>query len=229
MVSAIIVAAGKGTRMNDRTRKQYLDLAGRPILAYSVMAFDACNLIDKVYLVIPEEDIEYCRSRIIPLLDLKNRLELIPGGEKRQSSVYNALQAMDKKTDIVVVHDGVRPFIHPEKLESCILCAREFGACILAIPADDTIKYEGRSGIIKKTLERDNIWLAQTPQAFKYELIKKAHETARHDGYIGSDDSMLVERLGIDVRIINGSKDNIKVTVPEDLFVARAMLGSITD
>lgn len=228
MVSAIIVAAGKGIRMNDTTRKQYLDLAGRPILAHSVMAFDLCNLIDKIYLVIPKEDIEYCRKNIIPLLELKNGIELIPGGEKRQNSVYNALQALDKKTDMVVVHDGVRPFIQPEKLESCILGARKFGACILAIPAGDTIKCVGKSGFIKKTLERDNIWLAQTPQAFKYELIKKAHETARHDGYTGSDDSMLVERLGIDVRIINGSKGNIKVTVREDLVVARAMIAAIT-
>jgi 2-C-methyl-D-erythritol 4-phosphate cytidylyltransferase len=227
MVSAIIVAAGKGIRMNDKTRKQYLDLAGRPILAYSVMAFDACDLIDKIFLVIPKEDIEYCRKNIIPLLELKNGLDLIPGGEERQNSVYNALQAMDKKTDTVVVHDGVRPFIQPEKLESCILGARKFGACILGIPAGDTIKCVDKSGFIEKTLERESIWLAQTPQAFKYELIKKAHETARHDGYTGSDDSLLVERLGMDVRIINGSKNNIKITVREDLVVARAMLDAI--
>jgi 2-C-methyl-D-erythritol 4-phosphate cytidylyltransferase len=227
MVSAIIVAAGKGIRMNDKTRKQYLDLAGRPILAYSVMAFDACDLIDKIFLVIPKEDIEYCRKNIIPLLELKNGLDLIPGGEERQNSVYNALRAMDTKTDTVVVHDGVRPFIQPEKLESCILGAKKFGACILGIPVGDTIKCVGKSGFIKKTLSRDNIWLAQTPQAFKYELIKKAHETARHDGYTGSDDSLLVERLGMDVRIINGSKNNIKITVREDLVVARAMLDAI--
>jgi 2-C-methyl-D-erythritol 4-phosphate cytidylyltransferase len=228
MVSAIIVAAGKGIRMNDPTRKQYLDLAGRPILAHSVIAFDACDMIDKIFLVIPKEDMEYCRKNILPLLELKNGLNLVPGGEQRQNSVYNGLQAMDKKTETVVVHDGVRPFIQSDKLESCILGARKFGACILGIPAGDTIKCVGKSGFIEETLARDNIWLAQTPQAFKYELIKRAHETAGRDGYTGSDDASLVERLGIDVRIINGSKDNIKITVREDLVVARAMLGAIT-
>ena len=227
MDSAIIVAAGKGIRMNDTTRKQYLDLAGRPILAYSVMAFDACDLIDKIFLVIPKEDFEYCRKNILSLLELKNGLELVPGGEQRQDSVYNGLQAIDKKTDTVVVHDAVRPFIQPEELKSCILGAKEFGACILGIPASDTIKRVGKSGFIEKTLIRDNIWLAQTPQAFKYELIIRAHETARRDGYIGSDDSLLVERLGIDVKIVNGSKNNIKITVREDLVVARAMLDEL--
>ena len=227
MVSAIIVAAGKGIRMNDPTRKQYLDLAGRPILAHSVIAFDACDMIDKIFLVIPKEDMEYCRKNILPLLELKNGLNLVPGGEQRQNSVYNGLQAMDKKTETVVVHDGVRPFIQSDKLESCILGARKFGACILGIPAGDTIKCVGKSGFIDKTLARDNIWLAQTPQAFKYELIIRAHETARRDGYTCSDDASLVERLGVDVRIINGSKNNIKITVREDLVVARAMLDAI--
>lgn len=223
MVSAIIVAAGKGIRMNDPTRKQYLDLAGRPILAHSVMAFDTCELIDKIFLVVPKEDIEYCRKNIVPLMELKNGLNLVPGGEQRQNSVYNGLQAIDKKTDTVVIHDGVRPFIQPDELESCILGARKFGACILGIPAGDTIKYVGKSGFIEKTLARDSIWLAQTPQAFKYELIISAYKTARRDGYTGSDDSVLVERLGKDVRIINGSKNNIKITVREDLIVARAI------
>ena len=227
MVSAIIVAAGKGIRMNDTTRKQYLDLAGRPILAHSVMAFDACDLIDKIFLVIPKEDIEYCRKNILPVLELKNGVDLVFGGEKRQDSVYNGLQAIDKKTEIVVVHDAVRPFIQPEEIKSCILGAREFGACITGIPASDTIKHVGKSGLIEKTLIRDNIWFAQTPQAFKHELIIRAHETARHDGYIGSDDSLLVERLGIDVKIIKGSKNNIKITVREDLVVARAILDAI--
>jgi 2-C-methyl-D-erythritol 4-phosphate cytidylyltransferase len=228
MVSAIIVAAGKGIRMNDPIRKQYLDLAGRPIMAHSLMVFDSCDLIDNIFIVIPKEDIEYCRKNIIPLMDLKNGLNLVPGGKQRQHSVYNGLLAIDKKTDTVVIHDGVRPFIRPDELTSCIRGARKFGACILGIPANDTIKRVGKSGFIEKTLERDSIWLAQTPQAFKYELIMRAHETARRDGYTGSDDASLVERLGKDVRIINGSKNNIKITVREDLVVARAMLGVIT-
>ena len=227
MVSAIIVAAGKGLRMNDPTRKQYLDLGGRPILAHSVIIFDRCELIDKIFLVLPKEDIEYCRQNIVPSMELKNGLNLVSGGEQRQNSVYNGLQAIDKNTDTVVIHDGARPFIQPHELESCILGARKFGACILGLRAGDTVKHVGKSGFIEKTLERDRIWLAQTPQAFKYELIMRAHQIARRDGYTGSDDASLVERLGKDVRIINGSKNNMKITVREDLVMARAMLDAI--
>ena len=223
MVSAIIVAAGKGVRMKGRIRKQYLDLSGRPVLSYSVMTFDACSLIDEIFIVVPEDEIDYCQKNIVSLLELKTRVNLIPGGDQRQDSVYNGLQAIDKKTTTVVIHDGVRPFIHPEKLTACIFGAKDFGACILAVPAADTLKRVNKSGIVDRTLFRENIWLAQTPQAFQYGLILKAHETARRDGYAGTDDASLVERLGKDVRIINGSKFNIKITTQEDLDVARAM------
>jgi len=223
MVSAIIVAAGKGVRMKGRMRKQYLDLSGRPVLGHSVMTFDACSLIEEIFIVVPEEEIDYCQNNMLSLLDLKTRVNLIPGGVQRQDSVYNGLQAIDKKTGTVVIHDGVRPFIHPEDLAACIFGAKDFGACILGIPASDTLKRVNKSGIIESTLFRENIWLAQTPQAFQYGLIVKAHETARRDGYTGTDDASLVERLGKDVKIINGSKFNIKITTQEDLDVARAM------
>ena len=223
MVSAIIVAAGKGVRMKSRRRKQYLDLSGRPVLGHSVMTFDACSLIDEIFIVVPEDEIDYCQNNIVSLLDLKTSVNLIPGGVQRQDSVYNGLQAIDKKTTTVVIHDGVRPFVHPEKLTACIFGAKDFGACILAIPASDTLKCVNKSGMIDTTLFRDNIWLAQTPQAFQYDLIVNAHETARQDGYAGTDDASLVERLGKDVKIIPGSKFNIKITTYEDLDVARAM------
>ncbi|MBW2198418.1 MAG: 2-C-methyl-D-erythritol 4-phosphate cytidylyltransferase [Deltaproteobacteria bacterium] len=223
MVSAIIVAAGKGVRMKGRIRKQYLDLSGRPVLGHSAMTFDACSLIDEIFIVVPKDEIDYCQKNIVSLLELKTRVNLIPGGDQRQDSVYNGLQAIDKKTTTVVIHDGVRPFIHPENLTACIFGAKDFGACILAVPVADTLKRVNKSGIVDRTLFRENIWLAQTPQAFQYGLILKAHETARRDGYAGTDDASLVERLGKDVRIINGSKFNIKITTQEDLDVARAM------
>ncbi len=224
MVSAIIVAAGKGVRMNDTVRKQYLDLAGRPILAYSLMAFDACDKIESIFLVIPEEDLDYCQKNILSLIKLQKKVNLVPGGTHRQDSVYKGLQALDDKTDTVVIHDGVRPFIRSEQLTACIIGAKETGACILGVPAGDTLKRVGKSGIIEKTLVRDAIWLAQTPQAFQYHLIIKAHEKARQYGYSGTDDALLVERLGVSVKMINGSKSNIKITSREDLKLARAML-----
>ena len=222
MVSAVIVAAGKGIRMNDTVRKQYLPLAGRPVLAHSLTLFEECNLINKIILVVPEDDFDFCRKEILPAGSEKT-VRLVPGGEKRQDSVYNGLLAADENTDIVVIHDGVRPFIHIEMLELCISGAKEAGACILGIPVQDTVK-QVESGYIIKTLERDNLWLAQTPQAFQYEIIRKAHENARLKGYAGTDDAFLVEKMGNRVKIIKGSKNNIKITTREDLKLAEIML-----
>ena len=223
MVSAIIVAAGQGIRMKGTMRKQYLDLSGRPVLAHSIMTFDSCSLVDEILLVIPKEDVEYCQNKILSLLELNNQINLVCGGDKRQDSVYNGLKAITKKTETVVIHDGVRPFIQPEDLKQCILVSKKYGACILGTPASDTLKRADKSNIIETTLSRENIWLAQTPQAFKYGLILKAHETARRDGYVGTDDASLVERMGEDVKIINGGKFNIKITKKEDLPIAKAM------
>jgi len=223
MVSAIIVASGKGIRMKGSMRKQYLDLSGRPVLAHSIMTFDSCGLVDEIFLVIPKEDVEYCQNKILSLLDLNNQINLVCGGAKRQDSVYNGLQAINKNTDTVVIHDGVRPFIQPEEIEECILVSKKYGACILGTPASDTLKRVDKSDIIETTLSRENIWLAQTPQVFRFDLILKAHETARRDGYVGTDDASLVERLGEDVKIINGGRFNIKITKKEDLAIAKAM------
>jgi len=223
MVSAIIVAAGQGIRMKGTMRKQYLDLSGRPVLAYSIMTFDSCSLVDEIFLVIPKEDVEYCQKKILSLLDLNNQVKLVCGGAKRQDSVYNGLQAINKNTDTVVIHDGVRPFIQLEALKECILSSKKFGACILGTPASDTLKRVDKSDIIETTLSRENIWLAQTPQVFRFDLILKAHETARRDGYVGTDDASLVERLEEDVKIINGGRFNIKITKKEDLAIAKAM------
>ncbi|MGA8179449.1 MAG: IspD/TarI family cytidylyltransferase, partial [Desulfobacterales bacterium] len=187
MVSAIIAAAGEGIRMKGPTRKQYLELSGKPVLSYPLIAFDDCALIDEIFLVIPKEDISDCRNNIISLLDLKKKVYLVPGGAHRQDSVFNGLLSVSNKTDIIVIHDGVRPFIRSEDLTACILYAKDVGACILGTPASDTLKRVEKSQIIKETLERENIWLTQTPQAFKYDLILKAHEAARHDGVIGTD------------------------------------------
>ena len=223
MVSAIIVAAGKGIRMKGKMRKQYLELSGRPVLAHSIMTFDSCSLVDEIFLVIPKEDVEYCQNKILSLLDLNNQINLVCGGAKRQDSVYNGLKAITKNTDTVVIHDGVRPFIQPEEIEECILVSKKYGACILGTPASDTLKRVDKSDIIETTLSRENIWLAQTPQVFRFDLILKAHETARRDGYVGTDDASLVERLGEDVKIINGGRFNIKITKKKDLAIAKAM------
>jgi 2-C-methyl-D-erythritol 4-phosphate cytidylyltransferase len=222
MVSALIVAAGKGIRMKDAVRKQYLPLAGRPVLSHTLAVFDGCHLISKIFLVVPQKDFGYCRSTIIPML--KKEVNLVAGGKERYDSVYNGLIAIGENNGIVIIHDGVRPFANKEMLESCVRGARKHGSCIIGVPVQDTLKKISSSGDIEKTIERNNIWLAQTPQAFKYNIIKKAHEYARIKGYAGTDDATLVEKTGNFVKIIEGSKINIKITTREDLRLAEVML-----
>jgi 2-C-methyl-D-erythritol 4-phosphate cytidylyltransferase len=223
-VSAIIVAAGKGIRMNDPVRKQYHLLAGRPIIVHALSVFDNCELIDEIFLVVPKEDLAFCRKQIVTPANLSKKIILVPGGPKRQDSVFNGLLTIKDKNGIVVVHDGVRPLLIRENLEACIHEAKISGACIVGIPAHDTLKRVNSTGIIVETLERDTVWLAQTPQAFRYDLIRKAHENAQQQGYGGTDDASLVERLGVAVKVINGSRSNIKITSREDLELARTML-----
>lgn len=228
-ISAIIVAAGRGARMNSSVRKQYIPLSGHPILGHTLLVFDACDLIDRIFLVIPEDDLEFCKQDIIAPLRLSKKIDLVSGGANRQISVYNGLLSVDDKDGIVVIHDGVRPFITPDQIASCILGAEPSGACIIGIPAHDTVKHVDRGRYIDKTLERDNIWFAQTPQVFRYDLIMNAHKIAKQDGFTATDDASLVERLGIQVKIVPGDRYNIKITSKEDVELSRALLQSRLD
>ena len=222
MVSAVIVAAGKGIRMNDSLPKQYLPLAGRPVLSHTLSVFDECQLINNIFLVVPQQDFAYCRNIILPVF--KNKINLVVGGKERQDSVYNGLIAVGKNNGIVIIHDGVRPFANKEMLESCVKGAKKHGACIIGVPVQDTLKKINGIGNIKKTIQRKNIWIAQTPQCFQYEIIIKAHENARMKGHEGTDDAFLVEQMGNPVKIITGSNKNIKITTREDLKLAEVML-----
>jgi 2-C-methyl-D-erythritol 4-phosphate cytidylyltransferase len=224
MVYAIIVAAGKGLRMQDSKRKQYKELEGKPILAHTLMAFDRCDSIDRIIVALPVKDLESCRHTILSAASANKKIELISGGDHRQDSVYNGLQAIKDDNGIVLIHDGVRPFVRQEHLLTCIEGARKQGACILGLPVFDTVKQVNAKNQIVQTRTRDTLWLAQTPQAFQMKLIKKAHAAAKRDGFRGTDDASLVERLGTMVKIIPGSRSNIKITHPEDLKIARALL-----
>lgn len=223
MVSAVIVAAGQGVRMGSSKPKQYLLLGNRPILAYCLRAFDLCAAVDKLYLVVPESDMDYCRFEIVLPLQLKKGVQLVAGGPLRQVSVYNGICQIQDKQGLVVIHDGIRPFIRPDCIQRCINGAEETGACVLAVPVADTLKKVNRSGLIDGTVDREGIWQAQTPQVFAYELIVRAHEKARGEGFIASDDAALVERLGGRVKIAAGDRNNLKITTPEDLQYARAL------
>ena len=224
MVYAIIVAGGKGIRMNDALRKQYIALDGIPMLRRTLSVFNRCDLIDRIILAVPEDDIEFCRSQIIADADTQKEIRLVIGGPQRQDSVYNCLQTIEMDDGIVLIHDGVRPFVKAEHLVACIKVAKKHGACILGIPAFDTVKHVNAKQEIIRTPQRDILWLAQTPQAFQLKLIKTAHLAAKQEGFIGTDDASLVERLGAVVKIIPGSRSNIKITDAEDLQLARAIL-----
>ena len=224
MASAIIVAAGKGMRMQDPVRKQYLRLGGRPIVSHTLMAVDGCDLIRSIILVIPPEDEDFCRQKIVSPLNLHKQIQLVAGGAQRQDSVFNGLSAINDKESPVAIHDGVRPFVTAEQISQCIQTAKETGACIMGIPVLDTVKRADGQQRVAETLDRSALWLSQTPQVFDFHIIHRAHIIARQEAYQGSDDSLLVERLGYKVKIIPGTQSNIKITTPEDLLIGEAIL-----
>lgn len=224
MAYALIVAAGKGTRLAGRLLKQYRPLAGVPVLTRTLHAMEACHgLFAGIVLVVSRADIDYCRDRIVAPAGLEIPVTLVAGGEQRQDSVYNGLCAIAATEGVVAIHDGVRPLVPPAVVRACVETARRHGAAVAGVPVWDTVKRCGPDGVIASTLAREGIWLAQTPQAFRIGLIRRGHEQARRDGYSGTDDAALLERLGIPVYLVPGSRRNIKITTPEDLRLAEAL------
>jgi len=224
MVYALIVAGGKGARLASHTLKQYLPLAGMPILTRTLRVFDDCEVIDRLVLVVPQSDIAFVRDAILGPAALRKSLLIVAGGLRRQDSVFNGLAAIDPDESLVVIHDAVRPLVSCESITACVATAQVHGACILALPVWDTLKLTTAAGIIETTLPRERLWMAQTPQVFRTGLIRMAHERARREQLLGTDDACLVERMGISVRILPGSRRNIKITTAEDLSLAEALL-----
>jgi len=211
--------------MGAGSNKQYLLLDEMPILARTVQAFEDAPFIDAIYLVSPMQEIPFCRSEVVERYGFSKVRAIVAGGAERQNSVLNGLLAMEEAgdDDLVLIHDGVRPFVSAEMLEAAAAAAREAGAAVVAVPVKDTVKVV-LDGLIKETPAREQLWLAQTPQAFRYGLIRAAHEDALATGFLGTDDSSLVERQGGAVRIVSGDYRNIKITTPEDLVLAGALL-----
>ena len=223
---AIIPAGGSGRRLKAGIAKQYLLLDGLPVLVHSLKAFEQALVINEIIVVVPESDIKYVREELIKKNDLKKVTNVIAGGAQRQDSVRNGLAAIDDKCDIVLVHDGVRPFVTEKMINEVVAAAKKDQAASIGVKAKDTIKETQDNGLVVKTVQRQNIWLTQTPQAFPFAVLKKAYEAAQSDNYYGTDDASLVERIGIKVKMIAGSYDNIKITTPEDLIIAEALLRS---
>ena len=223
---AIVPAAGSGNRMGRELSKQYLALGGMPLLVHTLNVFERCPVVDALLVVVPPSDVKAVRTEMLPRWSLKKLAGIVPGGKERQDSVRAGIEALDRETELVVIHDAVRPFITVELIENCIRAAAEEGAATVGVPVKDTVKEVGADGRVMRTCDRNLLWLTQTPQAFRRDIIENAHRAAVRDGYRGTDDTSLVERLGIAVRMIRGDYGNIKITTPEDLVIAEALLAA---
>lgn len=225
ITTAIIVAAGRGLRMGETIPKQYLMLAGHPIICHTLTAFNACESIDQIIWVLPEADLDFCRQHILPQAIVTKPVHLVAGGKERQESVYQGLLALGAESDnLVAIHDGVRPLIRSDQMTACIRTAQKSDACILGLPATDTLKQVSDSGSILSTLDRKRIWMAQTPQVFRHALIRNAHESAIDNQITLTDDAALIEKMDIPVYFIQGTPYNIKITTKADLQLAEAIL-----
>ena len=221
-VGAIIAAAGFGRRMKTDRLKQLLVLDGTPIIVYTIRKFDACSVIDYIIVTATRDSVEEVRD-LVRSAGFKKPVSVIEGGERRQDSVAAGLQHLQPGTEIVAVHDGVRPFVTVEDIENVVREAARSGAAILGVPIVDTVK-QAEKEFVECTLTREHLVLAQTPQVFRTEILKEAFASAGKDEYYGTDESSLVERLGRPVAIVRGSERNIKITRPSDLTLALAFL-----
>jgi len=228
-IVAILLAGGKGKRMNSDTQKQYMLLDGRPVLYYSLKALEESS-VSEIILVVGAGEIEYCREQIVESYGFQKVTNIVEGGSERYLSVLQGLNAITE-ADYVYVHDGARPFINKEILDRCEECVVETGACIVGMPVKDTIKIADDLGFVKETPKRSSLWMVQTPQCFSFELIKKAYhdlmsldENKRMELQI-TDDSMVVELFGEgSIKFLEGSYENIKITTPDDLILAMQIL-----
>jgi 2-C-methyl-D-erythritol 4-phosphate cytidylyltransferase len=217
----ILPAAGQGKRMGAGKNKLLLELDGIPLLIHTLKVFEKDPDCEKILLAInPQDEIEF--KGLIEQFGLKKIDGLVPGGKERQQSIHNALKTVENG-ELILVHDAARPFIQTDAISRLTEQARRTGAAILAVPVKDTIK-KAEDGKVTETVERSSLWAVQTPQAFRISILKGAYELAEEDDFLGTDDASLVERLPHPVSVVEGDYDNIKLTTPEDLFFAEAIL-----
>ncbi len=224
MTTSVVPAAGRGTRLGLNLPKALIPIAGKPMIVWTITALEQTPIVDAIVIVAPSEfigEFEHLRSEN----KWRKVVAIVAGGNDRQQSVWNGLQAMPSETEWVIVHDAARPLVKPSLIVSVWEAAQEIGtAAIAALPCSDTVKRTLDGVLIAETLDREQIWLAQTPQVFAADLLKEAHEQALKDGCSATDDAMLVERLGVPIRLVLGDPTNIKITHPVDLALAEALI-----
>jgi len=224
-VTAIVPSAGTGERIQHRLKKPYISLLGQPILAYSLKVLNSISAINHIIVPVYPGEESFCEKEVIKKLSLTTEVKIVAGGETRQESVRKALEFLPGSCNIVLVHDAARPFISRSMVVASIEATKTRRATTMGVPVKDTITMVSKDDqTITKTLPRDSLYSIQTPQTFEKELIVSAHQRALHDGFKGTDDASLVERLGIPVTVITGSYTNIKITTKEDLLSVAAVL-----
>ena len=221
---AIIPAGGAGLRLGSSIAKQYLLLDGVPVLARTIKIFQQAKIINEIILVVPEDDLISVKKQLLDKYDLTKVRAIVAGGRQRQDSVQNGLSAIADRCDVVVIHDGVRPLLTEEMISKVVAGAKSCGAASIGVKVKDTVKQTVDSDLVAATLPRNNLWLTQTPQAFTFDVLQKAYAAAVCDKFYGTDDASLVERIGVKVKMIAGSYENIKITTPEDLIIAEAFI-----
>jgi 2-C-methyl-D-erythritol 4-phosphate cytidylyltransferase len=224
MVGAVIVGAGEGKRMGASARKQFVKIGGRPIIAYTLDVFEKTQLVDYMVIVVPRDAIDWVKEEIVGEYGYKKVHAIVYGGETRQESVLNGLKALKPGTERIIIHDAVRPLVSETLIRRVLDASQATGAAITAVPAKETVK-RVESGQIVGTLERQLLWLAQTPQCFRYDLIMNAHSKASGQKVTATDDAALVEAAGTKVTVAVGSYSNLKMTSPEDLPMFEYFLG----
>ena len=227
--TAIVLAAGKGSRMQSAVPKQYLELCGKPVLYYSLAAFEE-SFVDEIILVTGKDDISYCKEQIVERYGFQKVTKIIAGGAERYLSVYQGLLAAEE-ADYIYIHDGARPFVDAAILSDAKACVEQYQACVAGMPVKDTIKIVDAEDFAKETPERKYVWQVQTPQVFSYALVREAYDMLMEDrdAYSVTDDAMVVETFtNQKVYLSEGSYENIKLTTPEDMTAAHGILSART-
>ena len=226
MVYAVIPAAGRGERMGSPTKKQFLPLCGLPVIIHTLTVFQRSALVEDILCVTSKEDLRFL-ERLLAEHALTKVTRVLPGGERRQDSVRSAVDFLEEQghpDDIVMVHDGVRPLVTLSLIQEIICAAEKYGGGVAALPVTDSLKEVSADRLILKSVEREKIWSMQTPQAFRLSLLIEAYRKAARDGFRGTDEAMLVERIGAPIHCVQGSSENIKITTASDLKWAEFLL-----
>lgn len=222
MTSVIILAGGKGKRMGSTVSKQFIEIKGKPILYYTLKKFIDNKNIDEIILVLPKDEIEYCKTEVLNKYSIKVD-KIVEGGTERQDSVYNALKSIEN-TDIVLIHDGARPIISNRLIDDGIKYAKVYGAAAPGVMPKDTIKVKNDENFSISTPDRSTLMAIQTPQVFKYENILKCHEMVKLNKDLVTDDTMVAEKYGYKVYLYDGEYTNIKITTPDDIILAERLV-----